>query len=51
MMDAPGTIAFQVLQTRRPGAKGRCIGIDISEPIFKPASFDMIISRFGVRFS
>ncbi len=58
------------------GAKGRCLGIDISEPMiaaararaeqenaaatfvcanaqthaFEPASFDMIISRFGVMF-
>jgi ubiquinone/menaquinone biosynthesis C-methylase UbiE len=61
---------------RRLGAKGRCIGIDISEPMiaaarsraerastpasfiradaqthpFEPASFDMIVSRFGVMF-
>ncbi len=58
------------------GAKGRCVGIDISDPMiaaararvkregtparfvranaqihaFEPASFDMIISRFGVMF-
>ncbi|MBI3898467.1 MAG: methyltransferase domain-containing protein [Gammaproteobacteria bacterium] len=61
---------------RRLGANGRCIGIDISEPMiaaararaeqestpasfiladaqihaFEPASFDRIISRFGVMF-
>ena len=61
---------------RMLGAKGRCMGIDISEPLitaaqaraeregtpasfiranaqnhtFEPASFDMIISRFGVMF-
>ncbi|RKH38249.1 class I SAM-dependent methyltransferase [Corallococcus sicarius] len=61
---------------RRLGAKGHCVGIDISEPMiafartraeregtpatfiranaqdhaFEPASFDLIISRFGVMF-
>jgi len=61
---------------RRLGARGHCVGIDISEPMiaaartraqredapasfvradaqthaFAPASFDMIISRFGVMF-
>ncbi|NOK10696.1 class I SAM-dependent methyltransferase [Corallococcus exercitus] len=66
------TLAF----ARRLGEKGRCTGIDISEPMltaararaereglpasfiradaqrhaFEPASFDMILSRFGVMF-
>ncbi|RKG83082.1 class I SAM-dependent methyltransferase [Corallococcus exercitus] len=66
------TLAF----ARRTGEKGRCVGIDISEPMlaaararaeregipasfiradaqlhaFEPASFDIILSRFGVMF-
>lgn len=69
-----GGTTFAVAQ--RLGAHGRCVGIDISEPMiaaararteeegvaasfiradaqvhgFEPASFDMIISRFGVMF-
>jgi SAM-dependent methyltransferase len=64
------------LAVARLAAKGRCVGIDISEPMiaaararaeressparfiradaqthaFEPASFDMIVSRFGVMF-
>ncbi|WP_163988403.1 class I SAM-dependent methyltransferase [Pyxidicoccus caerfyrddinensis] len=71
-----GTGSTTLAAARRLGAKGRCIGIDISEPMiaaararaeregtpagfiranaqshaFEPASFDMIISRFGVMF-
>jgi ubiquinone/menaquinone biosynthesis C-methylase UbiE len=71
-----GTGSTTLAVARRLGAKGRCIGIDISEPMltaararaeregtpasfiranaqdhaFEPASFDMIISRFGVMF-
>jgi SAM-dependent methyltransferase len=71
-----GTGSTTVAVARRLGAKGRCIGIDISEPMltaararaeregtpasfiranaqdhaFEPASFDMIISCFGVMF-
>jgi ubiquinone/menaquinone biosynthesis C-methylase UbiE len=71
-----GTGSTTVAVARRLGAKGRCTGIDISEPMiaaararaerestpasfihanaqihaFEPASFDMIISRFGVMF-
>ena len=71
-----GTGSTTVAVARLLGAKGRCIGIDISEPMiaaaracadrertpasfihanaqihaFEPASFDMIISRFGVMF-
>lgn len=70
----PGATTFAAAQ--RLGAKGRCVGVDISEPMiaaararaerlgspatfiqadaqtypFEPASFDMIISRFGVMF-
>jgi SAM-dependent methyltransferase len=71
-----GTGSTTLAVARRLGAKGRSIGIDISEPMiaaararaqrdgtpasfiradaethpFEPASFDMIISRFGVMF-
>lgn len=71
-----GTGATTLAVARLLGAKGRCIGIDISDPMisaartraeqegtpasficanaqtcaFEPASFDMIISRFGVMF-
>ncbi|HEY2981668.1 MAG TPA: class I SAM-dependent methyltransferase [Anaerolineales bacterium] len=71
-----GTGSTTLAVARRLGAKGRCIGIDISEPMiaaararaerestpasfiradaqthaFEPASFDTIISRFGVMF-
>ena len=71
-----GTGSTTLAVARRLGASGRCIGIDISEPMiaaararaeregtpatficanaqihaFEPASFDMIISRFGVMF-
>jgi len=71
-----GTGSTTLAVARLPGAKGHCIGIDISEPMitaararaeregtpasfiranaqdhaFEPASFDMIISRFGVMF-
>jgi SAM-dependent methyltransferase len=71
-----GTGSTLLAVSRRLGAKGRCTGIDISEPMlaaararaeregtparfiranaqlhaFEPASFDMLISRFGVMF-
>jgi len=71
-----GTGSTTLAVARLLGAKGRCIGIDISDPMiaaararaeqettpasficanaqihaFEPASFDMIISRFGVMF-
>jgi SAM-dependent methyltransferase len=71
-----GTGSTTLAAARRLGAQGRCIGIDISDPMitaaqaraeregtpagfiradaqthaFEPASFDMIISRFGVMF-
>jgi len=71
-----GTGSTTVAVARVLGAKGRCIGIDISDPMvaaararaeregapasfilanaqthaFEPASFDVIISRFGVMF-
>ena len=71
-----GTGSTTLAVARRLGAKGRCIGIDISDPMlaaararaeregtaasfiranaqiqaFEPASFDTIISRFGVMF-
>ncbi len=71
-----GTGATTLAAARLLGAKGRCVGIDISEPMiaaaqaraeqegtparfiranaqvhaFEPASFDTIISRFGVMF-
>lgn len=71
-----GTGSTTLAVARLLGAKGHCIGIDISEPMitaararaerestpasfiyanaqdhaFEPASFDMIISRFGVMF-
>jgi SAM-dependent methyltransferase len=71
-----GTGSTTLAVARRLGAKGRCIGVDISNPMiaaararaeqedtrasficdnvqihaFEPASFDMIISRFGVMF-
>lgn len=71
-----GTGTTTVAIARLLGAKGRCVGIDISEPMlaaararagrdgidasfirasaqeyaFEAASFDMIISRFGVMF-
>ncbi|WP_266170124.1 class I SAM-dependent methyltransferase [Dyella subtropica] len=71
-----GTGSTTLAVARRLGAKGRCIGIDISDPMlaaarvraeregapasfiradaqmhaFEPASFDAIISRFGVMF-
>lgn len=71
-----GTGSTTLAVARRLGAEGRCMGIDISEPMitaararaerestpasfiranaqdhaFEPASFDVIISRFGVMF-
>jgi ubiquinone/menaquinone biosynthesis C-methylase UbiE len=71
-----GTGSTTLAAARLLGAKGHCIGIDISDPMiaaarahagregtsarfiranaqihpFEPASFDMIISRFGVMF-
>jgi SAM-dependent methyltransferase len=71
-----GTGSTTLAVARQLGAKGHCIGIDISEPMiasararaerentpatfvcanaqihaFEPASFDTIISRFGVMF-
>ena len=71
-----GTGSTTLAVARLLGEKGRCVGIDISEPMltaararaerestpasfvranaqdhaFEPASFDMIISRFGVMF-
>jgi len=71
-----GTGSTTLAAARRLGPTGRCVGIDISEPMiaaarkraerdgvaagfiradaqthdFEPASFDMIISRFGVMF-
>ncbi len=71
-----GTGSTTLAVARLLGAKGRCLGIDISDPMitaararaeregtpasfiranaqdhaFEPASFDMIISRFGVMF-
>jgi ubiquinone/menaquinone biosynthesis C-methylase UbiE len=71
-----GTGSTTLAVARRLGAKGRCLGIDISEPMisaararaeregtpasflranaqlhaFEPASFDLILSRFGVMF-
>ena len=71
-----GTGSTTLAVARLLGAKGRCVGVDISEPMiaaaqgrarsessnarfirgdaqthaFEPASFDMIISRFGVMF-
>ncbi|MFL5351638.1 class I SAM-dependent methyltransferase [Archangium sp.] len=71
-----GTGSTTLAAARVLGAKGHCIGIDISDPMitaararaeregapasfiranaqdhaFEPASFDMIISRFGVMF-
>src|SRR4051794_37150412 len=71
-----GAGATTLAAARRLGAEGRCVGVDISEPLiaaarsraeregvearfihadaqthdFEPASFDMIISRFGVMF-
>lgn len=71
-----GTGSTTLAVARRLGAQGRCIGIDISDPMitaararaeregtparfiranaqdhaFEPASFDLIISRFGVMF-
>ncbi|KOU72276.1 SAM-dependent methyltransferase [Streptomyces sp. MMG1533] len=71
-----GTGGTTLAVARRLGAAGRCVGIDISEPVitaareraeqagtpvsfihadaqdhaFEPATFDTIISRFGVMF-
>ncbi|MDI3287750.1 class I SAM-dependent methyltransferase [Polyangium sp. 15x6] len=71
-----GTGTTTLAVARKLGAKGRCVGIDISEPMiaaartraerehtppsfvradaqshaFEPASYDNIISRFGVMF-
>jgi len=71
-----GTGATTLAVARQLGTTGRCVGIDISEPMlatareraksegvpatfvcadaqthaFEPASFDMLISRFGVMF-
>lgn len=71
-----GTGGMTLAVARRLGAEGRCVGIDISDPMlatararaeqegvpasfiranaqdhaFEPASFDMLISRFGVMF-
>ena len=72
-----GTGSTTLAIARRLGAKGRCVGVDISGPMiaaaqaraepeegapasfvradvqahaFEPASFDLIVSRFGVMF-
>jgi ubiquinone/menaquinone biosynthesis C-methylase UbiE len=71
-----GTGATTLAVARRLGTNGRCVGVDISEPMlelararaerehipasfvradaqthgFEPASFDLMISRFGVMF-
>lgn len=71
-----GTGSTTLAVARRLGAEGRCVGIDISDPMitlararaeregtpasfivanaqtfpFEPASFDMVVSRFGVMF-
>jgi SAM-dependent methyltransferase len=71
-----GTGATTLAVARRLGAGGRCVGVDLSEPMiavararaerenapasfvcadaqthaFEPASFDAIVSRFGVMF-
>jgi SAM-dependent methyltransferase len=71
-----GTGSTTLAVARRLGAEGRCVGVDISEPMialararaereglpasfvcadaqrhaFEPASFDRIVSRFGVMF-
>jgi len=72
-----GTGSTTLAIARRLGAEGRCVGVDISEPMiaaarahaereegtparfvradvqthaFEPASFDLIVSRFGVMF-
>ena len=71
-----GTGSTTLAVARRLGARSRCLGIDISEPmiaaararaeregtpasflranaqlhVFEPASFDLILSRFGVMF-
>ena len=71
-----GTGSTTLAIARRLGAEGRCVGVDISEPMialararaereglpasfvcadaqrhaFEPASFDRIVSRFGVMF-
>ncbi len=71
-----GTGATTLAAAQRLGAKGKCVGVDISEPMlalardraargkipanfiladaqtypFEPATFDRIISRFGVMF-
>lgn len=71
-----GTGSTTLAVARRLGTRGRCVGVDISDPMitaarrraasdgtgasflladaqmhtFEPASFDMIISRFGVMF-
>ncbi|NTX60412.1 class I SAM-dependent methyltransferase [Myxococcus sp. CA051A] len=71
-----GTGGTTLAVARRLGAQGRCLGIDISDPmlatararaeregtparfvhanaqshVFEPASFDQLISRFGVMF-
>jgi SAM-dependent methyltransferase len=71
-----GTGSTTLAVARRLGAKGHCVGLDISEPMiaaarvraereatqasfiranaqnhaFEPASFDLLISRFGVMF-
>ena len=71
-----GTGGVTLALARQLGTGGRCVGVDISEPmvaaaqaraeredalagficadaqscIFEPASFDMIVSRFGVMF-
>ncbi|MFD9445544.1 class I SAM-dependent methyltransferase [Streptomyces sp. NPDC060006] len=71
-----GTGGTTLAVARRTGTRGRCVGVDVSEPMvtaararaeregaqasfvladaedhaFEPASFDMVISRFGVMF-
>jgi ubiquinone/menaquinone biosynthesis C-methylase UbiE len=71
-----GAGAITLALARRLGARGRCVGVDISEPLiaaararaerehtpatflaadaqrhaFEPASFDAVVSRFGVMF-
>jgi SAM-dependent methyltransferase len=71
-----GTGATTLAMARRLGAAGRCVGVDVSEPMiaaararaeregsparfiladaqvhaFAPASFDLVVSRFGMMF-
>lgn len=56
-----GAGATTLAVAQRLGARGRCVGVDVSRPLIAaararaerggvPASFDTIISRFGVMF-